>query len=448
MTTTPLTATTVFTLVCTGAGGSGQASATVTVGTTQVFPLRTEVGKRYLVTGQGNAFLIHGDTPWSLIVMLTREQVEQYLETRRQQGFNTVLVELIEHEFSTNPPRNVYGDAPFTTAGDFATPNETYFAHAEYVIAKAAEKGMLVMLTPAYMGSGGGSQGWYQEMQANGVTKLRNYGRYVATRFAAYNNILWVHGGDFDPPEKNLTRAIVDGIRDIDTTGKWLHTFHGARGTGALEFWGTGEPWLNVNNIYTNESTVVAEAFGQYNASTMPFFLIEAGYEGESASFRGAATRMQAYQAVLSGASGQLMGNWPVWFFGSGWQAALTSEAGTTMGHLRSLLEARLWWNLMPDVNGTTLTSNPGSGSGRAAAARMSDGSQVLVFTPGLQTLAINMTRLTGPSVRVRWYDPTNGSYTTISGSPFAASGSRSFTAPNNNNGGDRDFVLVLESAP
>ena len=70
------------------------------------------------------------------------------------------------------------------------------------------------------------------------------------------------------------------------------------------------------------------------------------------------------------------------------------------------------------------------------------------MFTPGLQTFAINMARLTGPTVSARWFDPTNGSYTTISGSPFAASGSRSFTAPNSNSGGDRDFVLVLESLP
>ncbi len=63
---------------------------------------------------------------------------------RHARGFNTVLVNLIEHKFATNPPRNAYDDVPFLTPGDFSTPNESYFAHADYVIAQAEQRGMLV----------------------------------------------------------------------------------------------------------------------------------------------------------------------------------------------------------------------------------------------------------------------------------------------------------------
>ena len=187
-----------------------------------------------------------------------KRDVDVYLENRRLKGFNTILVNLVEHYFATNPPKNFYGDAPFLTPGDFSTPNEAYFAHAEYVISKAAEKGILVMLAPAYMGTGGGVQGWYQEMAANGTTKLRGYGQYLANRFLSLDNILWVHGGDTNPPDRSLMRVIAEGIRSVD--GRWLHTFHGSRGTSALGFLGTTEPWLQVNTIYTN-STVVPSAF-------------------------------------------------------------------------------------------------------------------------------------------------------------------------------------------
>jgi hypothetical protein len=47
--------------------------------------------------------------------------------------------------------------------------------------------------------------------------------------------------------------------------------------------------------------------------------------------------------------------------------------------------------------------------------------------------------------VTARWYDPTNGIFSTISGSPFANSGSRNFTPPRKNSAGDGDWVLVLE---
>jgi len=420
---------------------------TVTVGSTTgaAFPLHTEAGKRYLVDANGQPFLIHGDSPWDLIAQLTREQVDQYLEDRRQKRFNTVLVELMEHQYSSNPPNNVYGDPPFTTPGDFSTPNEAYFAHAEYVIAKAREKGMLVMLTPAYMGYNGGSEGWYQEMVANGETKLRAYGQYLGNRFKAYDNILWVEGGDYNPPEKALLRAVANGIRDVKAAD--LQSFHGVRGTSALAFLGTSEPWLTVNDIYTTESTVVDSAFTEYARSTMPFFLVEARYEGESTGTEVVA-RAQGYQAVLSGASGHLYGNNPVWLFGSGWQTALGAPGATTLQYLKALFDSLAWWTLVPDTAGTLVTSGVGNGTTRTAAARASTGEFALIYMPSSRTIAVSLGQLSGPNVRARWYDPTNGTYSAVTGSPFAASGSRTFAPTGNNSRGFSDWVLVLESAP
>ena len=440
----PLTATTSYTLTCTGPGGSGAAGTTVAVMAlpTGIFPLRREAGTRHLIDAQGRPFLIHGDTPWSLIVQLTRAEADQYLEDRRVKGFNTVLVNVIEHFYSASPPNNVYGDRPFLTAGDFATPNEAYFAHAAYVIGKAAEKGMLVLLTPAYMGSGGGNEGWYQEMAQNGGTKLRAYGQYLANRFRAFDNIVWVHGSDYNPPEKNLLRAIVNGILDVDT--KWLHTFHGARGTAAMEFLGTSEAWLSVNNIYTDGSSIVSRAFQEYNRSTMPFFLIEAIYENEGIG--GVGVRQQAYQAVLSGGAGQLMGNTPVWRFGSGWQTALNSAGARSLTHLRTLFEARQWATLVPDQSATVLTAGAQTGANRAVAARAANGSFALIYMPSIRSVTINLTQLAGPNVTARWYDPTNGAYVSVTGSPFAATGTRAFQPAGNNAGAAGDWVLVLES--
>jgi hypothetical protein len=59
------------------------------------FPLAVKRGKRYLVDAAGRPFLIQGDTAWSLIAQLTREDVVLYLDDRRARGFNTLLVNLI-----------------------------------------------------------------------------------------------------------------------------------------------------------------------------------------------------------------------------------------------------------------------------------------------------------------------------------------------------------------
>ena len=122
------------------------------------FPLRVEPGKRYLVDAQGRPFLIQGDSPWLLITNLTREEVVRYLDDRQGKGFNTLLVELIENH-SVNPPANIYGDFPFTAGGEFSPAAEAYFSHAEYVIAQARQRGMLVLLTPSYMGYAGRETG-------------------------------------------------------------------------------------------------------------------------------------------------------------------------------------------------------------------------------------------------------------------------------------------------
>jgi hypothetical protein len=416
-----------------------------------MFPLRVEAGKRYLVDAAGKPFLINGDTAWSLMVQLTREQAEQYLEDRRTKGFTAILVSLLEYTYGNNAPRNVYGDAPFTTAGDFAAPNERYFAHADYVLNKAAEKGILVLLTPAYLGCCG--DGWLQDMRNNGTTKLTRYGEYLGTRYRSFANILWVNGGDQAPSsssDRALVDAIANGIRSANSA--MLQTFHTGRFNSALQY--TSAPWLTVNNIYTDASTVVNQAFGEYARSTMPFFLIEAAYE-EGTSGGSQMVRAQAYQAMLSGAMGHVYGNSPVWYFnaptwsnptGVTWQQALNSQGARSMAHVAALFAPRSWWTLVPDTNNTLLSGSVGSGADRAVAARAGDGSFAIAYTPSIRTLNVALGQLAGPRINARWFDPTNGTYTTVPGSPFLASGVQSFRPAGNNSTGYSDWVLVLES--
>lgn len=201
------------------------------------FPLRKGVGRRCLVDQTGRSFLLHGDAAWSLLVQLTRGEADRYLEDRRRRGFNTLLVNLIDHEFAARAPGNAYGEAPFVVPGDYARPNENYFAHVDWVLLRAAERGFLVLLTSSYLGYEGGNQGWYREMQDNGAERLRAYGRYLGLRYRDMTNIVWIHGGDYNPPER--TRSMTHTRSLLDALGWWqLRPVHGfivdGVGTGAL----------------------------------------------------------------------------------------------------------------------------------------------------------------------------------------------------------------------
>lgn len=421
--------------------GARQASTSRTPKTE--FPLRVVPGKRHLVDQAGTPFLLVGDTAWSLVVQLKEEGVDRYLDDRQRRGYNAILVNLIEHKFATSPPLNAHGQGPFTKPGDFGSPNEAYFAHVDMIVRKAHARGILVLLVPAYPGANGGSEGWWSKMKANGAEKLRAYGRFVGTRYRRFPNVLWVQGGDFDPPaeDRALVDAVADGIRSVDDK---LHTFHGARGTSALAFWRPRPAWLGVNTIYTSHDDVVAKARIEYERSSTPFFLIEARYE--NTGYTAATVRQQAYQALLAGSSGSIVGNKPIWSFSSDWERDLGSPGVVGKAQLARLFRSFRWWKLRPAGSDNLLVRGIGEGSAEAVAARATDGTFALVYSPTPRRLTLDLSRMRGQRVKARWYDPTTGRYRPVAGSPFRAGARLSVTTPARNARGDGDMVLVLET--
>jgi hypothetical protein len=49
-------------------------------------------------------------------------------------------------------------------------------------------------------------------------------------------------------------------------------------------------------------------------------------------------------------------------------------------------------------------------------------------------------------AARARWFDPTNGAYQDVAGSPINNSGSHDFSPPGKNHDGDGDWVLLLDA--
>ena len=145
--------------------------------TAPIFPLKASEDGRYLVDQKGTPFLVVGDSPWSLIVQPSEKDIDRYLDDRAKRSFNSVVVNLIEHKFATRAPNTQAGLPPFRKAGDLSTPNPDYFDFAHRVVEKANDRDIVVWLAPSYLGSGGGDEGWFREIQAGGRDKLRAYGR-------------------------------------------------------------------------------------------------------------------------------------------------------------------------------------------------------------------------------------------------------------------------------
>lgn len=409
--------------------------------TRAAFPLEKVQGRRCLRDEKEAPFLLHGDAAWSLLVQLTREEADDYLKDRRRRGYNTILANLLERKFARRAPFNAYGEAPFATHGNFTRPNERYFAHVDWVLERAADHGFLVLLAPAYLGYGGAEQGWYREMRAAGPERLRAYGRYLGERYRSAKNLIWIHGGDFNPPDFGVVRAVLDGI--LEKAPDSQNSFHGARGTSSHEYL-PGAQWLFVDTVYTDEHGVASAANAAHAASRNPFILIEARYEDEGAS--ASVVRAQAYQAVLSGACGQVAGHKHVWPFDPKWKAALDSPGARSLSRMRFLLDMLAWWDLSPARPGFVV-EGAGTGGMRAAAALDADGRRAVVYVPSARVIALDATYLDGVELRATWLDPTPAAREPIVRRAALGAGRQvALRTPGHNGSGDDDWLVVLDS--
>lgn len=404
-----------------------------------VYPVHISPDRRHLVDGNGAPYLIHGDTAWSLISALGAEEVEQYLANRANKGFNSIIVNLIEHKF--NGPLNRYGQAPFRVPGGLTMPNEKYFEFAEWAIRKAGEYGIQVFLAPIYLGylHPADDEGWFHEALAAGVESCREWGRYVGRRYAGCDNIVWLMGGDRNPGRAlDHVDAIVAGIKEFDT--RHLFTAHTHPECSPVVEYARGG-WVDVNNTYTYE-IVHQKLLADYGRQPVrPFFLIESSYEGEHNSSP-AQIRRQAYWAILCGGTGQFVGNRPIWLFDHGWQEAMELPGSRDMVHVKALFTSRPWYHLVPDQKHEVVTAGLGEfrGLDYLAAARTCDGGTVIAYLPTARTVTVDMSRIVGRAAKAWWFDPQSGQ--AQAAGEFAAEGSRDYTPP-----GEGDWVLVLDDA-
>jgi Protein of unknown function (DUF4038)/Putative collagen-binding domain of a collagenase len=404
------------------------------------FPLRVSPNRRRLLDADGQAVLLQGDAPWSLIANTTIDGARHYLNDRRQKGFNTLIINLIEHLFSKDPPRNLAGDEPFTIPGDFQTPNEAYMAHAERVLEIADQLGIIVILAPVYLGYPRPDllEGWYKEVLANGPGGCQAWGAYLGRRFGQFKNIIWGIGGDRNPDAAAAELVhVARGIRAAG--GDNLFTAHVLPEHSPLDVFPALD-WLDLNPTYTYEVVHRKLEKDWKRDPVWPFFLIESTYEGEH-NASPLQIRRQAYWSILCGGNGHCMGNRPIWLFDEGWEAALDLPGSVAMARWGAFFRGLPWADLVPDLDHAVVTSGLGEARGldRVTAAATPDRRLTVAYLPSCRAVTVQTDALAGPNLRVGWFEPATGCR--LAGGVLVAGGSVSFMPPF-----PEDSVLSLES--
>ena len=404
---------------------------------------------RYFVDQSGDPWFGRGDTAWSLVAQLGRQDVDAYLDDRAARGFNLVLANVLEHHYSDNAPNNHNDDPPFTGAPFRSAPNEAYWQHVDYVVEAARLRGITVLLCPAYLGNRG-PEGWSEEVADATDEEMAEYGAFLRDRYGGFPNIMWLIGHDRVPSdtEKARSEALAAELPPDDLLG-----------LGAIRAEVRGvPPWSpttispDFETVYADEEApVVDTGLGWAAEPTRPVMWLEGRYEQEGAAVPGdALLRRQEYGALVAGASAVLFGNNPIWHFESvplyefegTWQENLASLGSGDAQRLGDLVRTLPWWEMQPDNTGAFLVDGD---LAEDLAARYS-GTHAVIYVPTARTVVLDLSRLTeAERVELRRFDPRSGDSEPVGTHP--TEGLVAVRSPGHNAAGDDDWVYVLAPA-
>lgn len=446
-------------------------------------------GRSLVVRATGQPWLMLCDSAQS-IVNIYGSDVTTYLSTRASQGFNAIQIDLVATAYvnATTPYAIQTSGGPvyaFTNNGAITSSwsaNSSYWNLMDAIVAAINSYGMVACLNP-YEGStngGGGSA----DLVSAGNTACYSYGQFVGNRYGGLN-IAWVNlGNDFSPTttaEFQATQYLAQGILSVDTThlisieidqpstsfqndgaGSYASTF-GAKGiNGSYTYAGTYGYTLVA---YNNSGTSFGGVSGTNNTPTpVPVILLEANYVGENIEGDGTTPityRLQPWQLMLAGGlGGYIFGTHWTWDFITGWQSELT-QGISDVQVWHTFFNSIAFQTLQPDQaralattgssgwNTPNMTGVGGSYSGDAyicmAADSLTGGATLAVayYRQASQSITIDLSKFAS-TVTAQWVDPTSGAESSVSGSPFANTGTHAFAPSGNNAAGDPDWALLL----
>lgn len=479
------------TLTVGAARGQGRAPHTTISGNASVTRFWTGVSanNRYFVDQFGDPFLIHGDSPWSLMLDLDTAGVELYLSTRQAQGFNTILFSAIGTTGTGGPSDD--GDTydgvnPFTTDWDIDSPNETYWARLDSYLDLCEDYGFSVQL---YALDTFGAHGYVYNL-TDQAQRLA-YGAFLGARYGSRPNVVWAVGGDFDnnsttwaDHNPNL-KDVVTGIRSVVPGALVTIQLTGFPQSNSFDnsFWdnSSGAPLIQWSFAYTYNPTYdtvlqgYAHTWGQA-PTTRPVLFGEGNYFQENNKAGTATTtdetlRRQMLWAITSGSPGEFYGAGGVWYFDTGafleWWTRITPTPPhvTQLQKLHDFIASKAWQKLVPDTGSAFVTAGRGTfvtGGGNGftggtdtdplannyvTAAVAADKSLGVVYVPaGGTTITVDKTKVNGSTYY--WVDPTDATATTT-----ATFSGNNVTSPGNHAAdGDgqvaSDWLLVMEGTP
>lgn len=451
--------------------------------------IKVSESHKFLETKDGKPFFWLGDTDWELFHRMTREEAEEFINIRSEQGFN-VLQAVALAEFNGIREPNRYGDYPLNNEDPtqlLITPGNNpenayeydYWDHVDFVISKAAEKRMYIGLLPTWGDKV--TEKWGDGPVIFNEKNAETYSNILAKRYVNQKNILWILGGDrpavykrrtdkADHTDVALWRAMAKGIEAVLGKDAFI-TYHPSGGEFRTTNYIHNEAWLDMNAFQSGHGSRESEpwlwvAEDLAFKPTKPTLDMEPCYEDHPVNpwdgkwtkqrgyFSAYDVRARIYRGVFAGACGVTYGHHQVWQFLNkdlyppinpgdtiiGWKKAARADGANQMQYLKNLMLSRPYASRMADQSmikspvGTTYVDI-------VYATRDGNKSYAMIYLPQNKPVKIDLSKILGSTKNVWWYDVRTGKATAAK--PVKGSGVNSFTPPKEG----KDWVLVIDDA-
>lgn len=435
--------------------------------------LKVSSNGRFFQTADDKPFFWLGDTGWLLFIKCNRDEVIQYLETRKEQGYNVIQVMLLH---SLQAARNVYGDSalinrniamPAVTKGNdwLDTAAYDYWDHVDFIIDEAAKRGIYMAMVPV----------WGSNVKDGKVSveQAGAYAEFLATRYKNKSNIIWLNGGDIKGNDGHAVwQTIGATLRKYDPVH--LITFH-PRGRTSSSEWFHKESWLDFNMFQSGHRTYAQDTsrneknhFGEdnwryvsidYNLQPVkPTLDGEPSYENIPYGlhdsllprWNDAELRRYAYWSVFAGGAGFTYGENAVMQFhtrgdkdanfgvNKDWKETIRAKGAGQMQHLKKLLLSKGYFDRTPAQE--IIADNTGKKYNYLVATKGKDYAMVYTWT-GNQ-FKVDLSKLKFSISKLSWFNPSDG--TTVSIQRKGKKGIQKFDPPGKEKNGN-DWVLILE---
>jgi hypothetical protein len=432
--------------------------------------LAVSANGRFLVTAEGDPFFWLGDTGWLLFSKLNREEAEQYLENRRQQGFNVIQV-IVLHDIRNEV--NIYGDSalscnridlPKVTPGNIFddAAQYDYWDNIDYIVDLAGKKGIYMAMVPV----------WGSNVRSGLVAREQagKYALWIAERYKKRKNVIWLNGGDVRGDDSiAVWNTIGSTIRK--TCKNQLITYH-PFGRTQSSTWFHNEPWLDLNMFQSGhkryDQDTTGLAYGEDNwkyasddYSKRPFKPTidgEPSYEGipqglhdiTQPFWTDSDVRRYAYWSVFAGCCGFTYGNNAVMQFNKPsdrnpaygakeyWNIAVNDKGASQMKYLRQLMLSKPYFERVPADD--LLAGKQGIKYDYVAVTRGKD--YIFAYTCNGSDISLDMKMLSWPEYKISWFDARNGEVTSAGSEKNI--GTSTFNPPGEKEQGN-DWVLILE---